>query len=107
MQGQLLFGPSPAPMPRKKIKKDNPKKRRARKVTRGKTLKRHPARPPAVKRVVATRPVRLQNFPDGPIGQIVESVIEEGHRTVSVKWEGRSKLTWHNPRFLVSVTEDN
>jgi len=94
-------------MPKKETKKDNPKKRRARKVTRGKSLKRHPARPPVVKRVVATRPVRLQNFPDGPIGQIVGSITEDAQRIVLVKWEGRSKITRHNPRFLVSVTEDN
>jgi len=77
------------------------------KVSRGKKLKRHPSRAPAVKRVVATRPVRLASSPDGPIGHIVDSITEDTQRIVLVKWEGRKKVSRHNPRFLVSVREED
>ncbi len=80
-------------------------KKKSARVSRGKKLKRHPVRPQAVKRVVSTRPVRLASSPDGPIGHIVGSVTEEGQRVVLVEWEGRSKVSRHNPRYLVSVRE--
>ena len=57
------------------------------------------------KRLVATRPVRLRYLPEGPVGEIVESVTREGQRLVRIKWEGKDRPTLHNPKFLTTVTE--
>jgi len=91
-QGSFFSPAPPQPMTKKSVR-----------VSRGKKLKRHPSRAQAVKRVVATKPVKLQYLPNGPIGKIIESTTQEGQRLVRVKWEGKEKATLHNPRFLISV----
>jgi hypothetical protein len=77
----------------------------ARKVSRGKALKRHPLRPPPKKRIVASKRVALQSQPDGPFGDIVEKyTAESGERQVGVKWDGKGdKIYRCNPRFLIPI----
>ncbi len=102
MQGQLLFGTetSAAPMPKKTAK---PKKTRTHKVSRGKNLKRHPSRPPVIKRVVKSKPVAMKGHEGGPIGNIVD---RDGD-TLFIVWPGKGdKVYMHNARYMVSVDKE-
>lgn len=97
MQGSLFTESNmvKTPPPAKK------RKRRARKVKRSNKLKRHPIRPPVVKRVVKTKQVVMVSNPDGPRGDIIE---REGDDLL-VQWPGMDRLYRHNARFMKPVEE--
>lgn len=89
------------PSTKKSVQAKAPTPKKTRRVKRGTALKRHPSRPPAKKRVVKSKPVRLHYLPDGPVGEIVGREDD----LVRVKWENKEKTTLHNPNFLVSVED--
>lgn len=92
-------------MIRKKKTEKKTETKPARKVSRGKKLKRHPLRPPPKKRVVATKRVAMQSHPDGPFGDIVETYKDgPGDTQVGVVWDGKGdKVYRSNPRFLIPI----
>lgn len=101
MQGQLLFGTETAP-PVTAVKPRKNKTEKPRKVSRGKGLKRHPSRPPVVKRVVKSKPVSMQAHP-GIIGEIVD----RDEDFIYVVWPGKGDRVYaHNARYMVSVDLD-
>jgi len=110
MEQFQMFSAEPGPvtgttMVRPKKTEPEKKTRKTRKVSRGKSLKRHPSRPPAKKRIVASKRVALQSQPDGPFGDIVETYTKDaGERQVGVKWDGKGdKIYRMNPRFLIPI----
>jgi hypothetical protein len=109
MQQIQMFSAERGPVTGTKMQRKKTKKKTetqpARKVSRGKKLKRHPLRPPPKKRVVATKRVALQSLPDGPFGDIVETyTADAGERQVGVKWDGKGDKVYRmNPRFLIPI----
>ncbi len=102
MQGQLLFGTETPPTPAPAVKPRKKSTTKTRKVSRGKLLKRHPSRPPVVKRVVKSKPVAMKGHPD-LIGDIVD---REGD-TLFIVWRSKGdKVYMHNARYMVSVDKD-
>lgn len=103
MQGQqsVLFGTGTSPAPAVTTRKKKTEK--PRKVTRGKNLKRHPSRPPVVKRVVKTKPVAMKGHEAGPIGEIVD---RDGDILYVVWPEKGDRVYMHNARFMVSVDKE-
>jgi len=103
MQGQLLFGVETPPTPAPAVKPTKKKTEKPRKVSRGKNLKRHPSRPPVVKRVVKSKPVAMKGHEDGPIGDIID---REGD-TLFIVWPDKGdRVFMHNARYMVSVDRD-
>lgn len=87
--------PPPAPVKKKRTRK-------SRKVSRGTKLKRHPSRPPVVKRVVKTKQVVMNSHPDGPRGDIIERDGDD----LMIQWPGMSRLYQHNARYMTSVEDE-
>ncbi len=102
MQGQLLFGMETPPTPAPAVKPTKKRTEKPRKVSRGKGLKRHPSRPPVVKRVVKTKPVSMQGHPE-----FIGDIVDRDGDTLFIVWRGKGDRVYsHNARFMVSVDED-
>ena len=75
------------------------KRKAGQKVKRSNKLKRHPTRPPVVRRVVKTKQVVLISDPDGPRGDIIDRDGDD----LLIQWPGMDRLFRHNARFMKSV----
>lgn len=102
MQGQLLFGMETPPTPAPAVKPRKKSTAKTRKVSRGKNLKRHPTRPPVVKRVVKSKPVSMKAHPD-----IIGEIVDRDGDTLFIIWPDKGdKVYMHNARYMVSVDLD-
>lgn len=102
MQGQLLFGMETPPTPAPAVKPTKKKTAKPRKVSRGKGLKRHPSRPPVVKRVVKSKPVAMRSNPN-----IIGEIVGRDGDTLFIVWPDKGdRVYMHNARYMVSVDED-